>query len=889
MSNKIKNFFKLNNWKRWTILSFSFIFSVLFIGLSFGLKTKNTKFDHDYKNGISLVIKPTTYNGDEIDESYAKQLLFNLKNRLENKYQDSIVDAYYENGSVLKIDITNIQNKNDILDFEKFLIEKKPLTLLPINQNYNDNYFQDSVDNNYFFYSASLNNGKISLTANTTVLNEFYKTYSAKLDKDNKKIIIWKNYEILKEIVEQARNKENFDGSMYEFLFVNGWTPEEYESKGDNDTTRPPIFKDELILEKYGENGNVIEIKKYKPLDFIVSKNLIDDFKEATSLSLNKDFGVSNGVVTNKEIEIEYYDISYWISDYSLENYTLNHFSASNGSHAYTFLLIALISFFAIISIFIVINYGYLGIIAIIILAVIIFLSLLMITVFFGDYDSIAICALLLSTIIALDFIVTFFEKIKREFFKGNSISKSVKNTIKESIKSMILKSIILILSVGGFYIILSLIFGSFSIITLIACFAILLILIPLLVSLSNIIVGIKQNENNPKLIGLWSKKYQTINTSELQLSTIEELNLDETIQVNSKNNNSSSIISNYKTKQWFKYISFKKQFESRGWWIIGIALSYVLIFGLIIFLVSFFVNGQTLRSGFHNISIQDKEQTILRVFKPQNEQFDNKEVSNIKDTLKEFSINNSDIKLIDQSTIEINLNKNYSSEKINELSNKIYSLYNVIIIPSKLITSNTFEIMKYTMYGILLAIIVMCLFVLLWMNWTKALSLLIVSLVSTIAFVFMVAFGLIEINPLLSVAAIFGFVIFLLSSINVITKIHYKLKTTRIEEMMYSDIKDLVSKQLFKLLKPSLLSNGITLLLFIIFAIFAGSLPLTFSLFMISFIILNWIIVFILLPKIIIIFESWRAKIKRKIILENYWDTEKVKEQTFKGINNIK
>ncbi len=875
-----KKWFKLNDWKRWTIIVFTIISIGLFSGLSFGLKAKDAKISSDYQNSISLIIKPTTDNGDEIDDStYSKQLLYNLKNRLESQYPDSFIQTTYEDNNVWKVDITNVQNIDKL---KEFISKKNALTVLPSTYEVGNQYFQNDINNNSMFNNISFSSSgnSMTFTFNKTVENEFYKQYNPILSKaSNSNVMIWKNIDILEQIYKDDTD-QNKPKTLYEYLFYGGVTPEEYDSKGENDSTMPARFKEEFVA---------ADGKTYKAWDFLVAKNPISSFNNADTLAVSKSYGVPVDISSN-HVQNEYYDFLYWIDDYSLNNIISRNTTAYNGKNAYTFLIIAMVSFFAIVSIFVVINYGYLGIMAILIMAVVIFLSLLMITVFFGDYDSIALTSVIASAILVFDFIVVFFEKVKREFLKGSSLAKSVKNTISKTKWSMFLKSALVILFIGFYYGVVGVVFSNFSIIVLISSLAIPIVVLPLLILLSNMMVGLKVFEHQPKLIGLWKSKYKE-RVEKQNSSATKELGLDETIQIDSLDNvnidtQNIPTVSAWRKSQWEKYSLFAR-YNKSGWRILWIIISYILIFGLIIFLVSFFVNGQSLRYSF-NLSAQSQQQTVLRIAKANNENFTNEEKSGIKKILVDNGLNSKEISVSD-SIIEANAKQDFSTDKINSISSEIYGLYDVVIISSNLVSSNTYQVMMFTLYGILAAIIAMCVFVLLWMNWAKALSMLIVFLLFLVSFIFMIGFGLIQINPLLSVAAIFGFMMLLLTSINVISKIHYKLKNMRIEELTTIEIRDVVNKQVFKVLKPVLMINGMTLLMTLLFTVFVGALPFTFTLFMFCSIFVSLLLSLLMLPRLVILFESRRANIKRKVILDGFWDTEKIKEQTFRGINNIK
>ncbi|MBD5422903.1 MAG: hypothetical protein HDR43_00140 [Mycoplasma sp.] len=885
MLSKLKNFFKITTWKRWFILVFIVISSILFIGLSFGLKSKDSKFSNDYKNGVSLTINPTNSDGSPINnETYSKQLLFNLQSKLENDFSNSIISTSYENNDVWNINITNI-DLNKLNDVVSNIFNKQALTLLPINAEVDPSFFQSSINNNSLFNTSSLSSDSFSLTMNSSSSKEFYSW--ANKENLGDKVIIWKNFDILNNIVRKAQEEEGYSGTIYEYLFVNRRTPENSsQNDGENGTTLDSyLFKEEFNFEG----------KIYKPSDFIVSKNDLSSFNASNSssiqtLRISKDFGVINFSISNKELQNEYYNISFWISTYKFNNYIISEKSALNGSNSYLFLIIALTSIFLLLSIFVVINYGYLGIFSIIIMAAIIFLALLMISVFFGDYDSISIISILFTLFICLDFVVFFLERIKHEFFKGNSISKSIKNVTKNSKKATYLKAILMVLVVSVFYSVISAIFNQFSLIALISCASILILLIPLLIGVSNMLINLPMFESNPKLIGLWKKEYKELhfNTNISNNDSVINQEYDELDNNKIDVKSISHDVNQHREKDLHRYGIFKRSLESKSWIVVVSTYIIVFIVGLVVFLVNFFNNGKTLLGGL-NISSYDKEQTVLRISKNENEYFTNDEVSKIKEILESKNINNKEISVENNKLIEVHVSKDYSSQSINEITQELTNLYDLIIIPSNLISSNTYKVMLYTLYGILIAMVLMCVFVLLWMNWSHALILLISSIIVFLTFIFMALFGLIQFGEMLSIAALFVFVIFFMFIISSLSRINYKLKITRIEQLTSDNIKELVYKQFYKMIKPFIIVNLSIIISFIILAILPGSIPLGFALFMIIATIINAIFTMLLLPKIIIWLETLRAKFKRKIILDNYWDTEKIKEQNFKGINDIK
>lgn len=885
LKQKIKNFFKLNTWKRWFILIFSFIFLGSFIGLSYGLKSHNTKFSNDYKNGISLIVKPIDQNGYPLEEELSKNVLNNVFNRLENDYSESLITYEYQQNNVWQINVTDVKNKDELL--ENVLL-KKDLTITLIDAKVDSNLFQSTLQNNNFFnYVNNLSGNNYTFTILADQAKNFVDW--AKTMNLGNKFIIWKNYDILLKIVENAINNENFTGSVYEYLFINGITPENAPT-GEGATTQPVALKDFLILESEGKTY------KYKPSDFLVSKNNLSELSSSSSqsisLNVSKDFA-ENFSITNQEVKDEYYDIDYWISSYDLSNSIIFNSSAKNGKDSFLFISIALISFFSILTIFVVINYGYLGIFAIFIMAIIIFMSLLMISVFFGDYDTTTIMVIFVSAIISLDFIVMMLETFKKQFLKGNSLSKSIKNSIKKISFAMFLKSFLLIASIAILYSVLSLVFAKFSLLILITSILIPVVLIPLLIFFSRILVEIPKIGQSPKLVGLWKSKYlKKLNINKSKNDEIEKsLGIDETIETSIDIDNildKKIEYIEYKSKQIKKFNFYKNKVVSKSKFLILTPLLFIIIFGLFIFLYAYFKNGGSFKNTVF-LNPNDKNLNILSIGKKDNSIFTSEEINLIKDIFNSNGIILSEIKVINDSMIQAFLANNFSADSINNISLELFNLMDVIIIPSQLISSSTFKIMQFSLYAILIAIVVVCLFVLIWMKWTKAISLLITLLISSISFFFMLGFGFFQFDYLISIASVSLFLLITLSSATILINIDFKLKSKRIEELTKNDIKELVYKQSFKSIKSIAITNLFFISIFVLVLIMFNSIPFTFSLFMIGMLIVNNIFVLFLLPILIIQFETFRAKWRRKIILENYWDTEKIKEQTFKGINNIK
>ncbi len=508
-----------------------------------------------------------------------------------------------------------------------------------------------------------------------------------------------------------------------------------------------------------------------------------------------------------------------------------------------------------------------------------------MISVFFGDYDSFSISAILLTLFISLDFIISFLSNIKKQFKLGNTVNKATKNTIKNYQKNWYLKAIFLTLFVGIFYIITSNVLNQFSIIILISCFAIALVLIPSMFTMSKLLTGLSYFENNLKTIGFLKNKNITQNVKqEIKKDSISI----ETIEVNEEKKEllDNSIIKFVNENEEQKYNKFERIITSKKWIFIFFGIILVLV---ILMLIGNLINtGYTIFNGWTlNNTIPD--QFSMKISKIDNTLFTNDEILSIKQILFKNGIEEKNINILDLQTISILLNTTLSNSIVNNISQQLTNLYNLVIIPSTIISSDTFIIMRFTMYGILIALIVMCALILIWMDWVKSLTLFLSFIISGSIMTFVILVGSVKFNLISSTAIIFSFVLLLSFMMSFLSKVNHKLKLSRIELLTKNNIKKIVYYEFFEMFKSFLIINAIIIFAFVLLIALFGSLPWKFLLLNIIFEFINISVILLFVPRLLISFELLKARISRKIINNNFWDTEKIKEQSFKGINDIK
>jgi SecD/SecF fusion protein len=240
--------------------------------------------------------------------------------------------------------------------------------------------------------------------------------------------------------------------------------------------------------------------------------------------------------ITKEQKEKIFYNLDFSVSTYSLNVQTYNFLSPSLGNNASQFLIVAAIIVFSFIAIFLVVNYGLLGALSTICAAFLIFLGLLMITVFRGEYSAEAIAALMVAVGIGLDFNIVFFERFKKELKSGNGLQKSLKKADKLTLTSSITKALALLITSAVIYVVGSLYLGTFSALILTMSIFISIIMFILIRILANLILGTKVFDDKPYLFGIYKKrsssKVKKVSTEINKDEKDEFIALDETLEL---------------------------------------------------------------------------------------------------------------------------------------------------------------------------------------------------------------------------------------------------------------------------------------------------------------------------------------------------------------------
>ncbi|MGL5204903.1 MAG: hypothetical protein ACRC63_01490, partial [Metamycoplasmataceae bacterium] len=349
------------------------------VGITFGsvYSVSDNKPTNAYKSGAEVVLKMTEI--DETPDVIKRQVEQRLNLTLS---ENSSYEVILNSNDFLTIKGTNINTDSEMEAFTSFLKNKEEIVVTTL-----------SLDSNgrpkklpFEFSNATMANGAITLTLSNQIT-------------ETSDILVWRNFDDLIELATTSYNDEwtAVNRDPYKFMFINGIT-----EVADNGTQ--PILKTK-------------DFGGFDAIDYLISKNSSPSGGLFRS-TLNLDFSFAPKI-TIKQKEKIFYNLDYSVSSYSLDLQTYNFIKPALGNNAYQFLIIAGAVAFSFVSIFLIVNYGLLGALSTICAAFLVFLGLLMITVFRGEYSPEAIAALMIALGIGLDFNIAFFERFKKELKSG--------------------------------------------------------------------------------------------------------------------------------------------------------------------------------------------------------------------------------------------------------------------------------------------------------------------------------------------------------------------------------------------------------------------------------------------------------------------------------------
>jgi len=174
-------------------------------------------------------------------------------------------------------------------------------------------------------------------------------------------------------------------------------------------------------------------IRKYYPFD--ASQYLISE--ASVSRPLSGRVFVIEGNFSHDEAASLARKINYGASNYSLKITSSNFIDASYGTHSFDNAIIAGLVVFSVIALFLIVNYGLLGVLSTISIGLYTFLTLMMFTVMRGEYSPESIAALILGLGMSVDANIITFERLKTEVYSGSTLTKANKTANQRSLTTI--------------------------------------------------------------------------------------------------------------------------------------------------------------------------------------------------------------------------------------------------------------------------------------------------------------------------------------------------------------------------------------------------------------------------------------------------------------------
>ncbi|MGL5732466.1 MAG: hypothetical protein ACRCXE_00110, partial [Metamycoplasmataceae bacterium] len=236
-----------------------------------------------------------------------------------------------------------------------------------------------------------------------------------------------------------------------------------------------------------------------------------------------------------------------------------------------------------------------------------------------------------------------------------------------------------------------------------------------------------------------------------------------------------------------------------------------------------------------------------------------------------------------DKYLIEVTTTKEIDNQKIIELSNQGLELvtYSVLFEAANKAILNI-------LYISLASILAMSIFVLFRSDWAFALPMFIGLTMAIIFFILLFTFQVFTFNGLFIFGLASAILIAVSNNITVLFRIKEKLKNRKTEELVKSELKEISNVAINDSAKRLLISNGLLVVILLIFSVIPGAAPLLFTIPLIIFILISLIISVVIIPFLFNIFKAFKSKRKRDKILDNYWETQIIQEQVFPTINDI-
>ena len=845
----MKKFRILKNWKRLFILGFTLIATILVVVFgSVFYVSKNVKKGIEYGGGEEYVV---SINANGKDSSkIATDVAQSIYERVDALGVKGVqVDPEFQGKKAsIRVSYPGLTTSKEIDEIKTLITSKPHLIFTDVMGNvlFNKNrqfvnpkvsptpkddalYIQKIKSSSVPISGAksifSSGSSKVEIKLTSSGQAEWTKAtqYIAHLAKGQNKILVWLDLEKLVKMATTDKrfvNEWNTTAKRQPYLFIR------YQSSLKN------------VLKK-----NIFDAKKY----------LLSDASVKTALS-GKSF-VIEGSFTKEETLALARKISYGISNYSLNIISAHHVGASYGNDAFHKAMIAGLIVFAIIALFLIANYGILGVLSSISIALYMFLTLAVFTVMKGEYSPETIAALIIGIGMSVDANIITFERLKANVYSGYSIKKSNTQANKQSFSTIFDANITtLIVAFVLFF------FGTrnivgLSIMLILSIFFTLILMLVFTRIISSLLINTGWFDKRKHLLGMHK-------------------NFDK------------------KTQEVFNKVDYVK---SSKWFAIG---SGVLIsIGVTVFSIFAGISGSmskgfVLSQEFSGGSVVEvSSDRINGVFKSNINEDDE-----AKNLLIKAGAHTSEIETIylsghakDKKFIKSFKLRTTRDINVTKINNEIKNNHPYFKLYSSVTTNDVAkQILKNAMIAILIAMALIVLYTLIRFKWTFSFSAIVALIHDGLIVTAVFIIARVEISPVFiaGILSIIGYSIN--DTIVTFDRIRENMEHNT-SKLTNEKIKEIANRSVRETIKRSVLTSFTTLIAIVVLMSFGNATKFGFNLAMLIGIVAGTYSSIFIATALWVRLEIYRQRRITAREKNNFWKTKGVEEQTFNGINEFK
>ena len=836
-------YFKLNKIRRFIILGVTAVAAILAIALGSSLYvSKNARKSIEYGGGAEYVVRIVPEGSHAADK--AKLMATDVAQEIYERI-DSLGIAgatanpeISDDGARVRVTYPGVATEEQRKEVEKLITEKPTLTftdvygnpLFDANQNFHTSlrgHHELMIDPTsksvlplvsggaHSIYSADKYQVAINLIPAKSAEWTKATQYLSTLPKGQNQVIAWLN---LKEFISTMKTK---------------W-PTIWSAANGNP----------LVAAKVSAGKDKASVLREHTID--ASKYLISQATVAQVLS-GRSF-VIEGSFNQAQAKDLAKKINYGASHYKLKTEYSNYIGATYGTDAFHKAMIAGVIVFALIAVFLIANYGLLGALSTISIALYVFITLAMFTVMRGEYSPEAIAALIIGIGMAVDANIITFERLKSEVYSGSSLQKGFKDANKKSLSTIFDANITtLIVAFVLFF------FGTRNIVGL-SVTLILSIVLTLIVMLgftrfaSTMLVRTGVFDNKQHLLGMKPK-------------------FDVKVQ---------------KKIDKFDYIKNAK------WFTLGSAVIFTA--GIIVLAVTAAIAGHF--SGGFNLSQDFTGGTILQLIPGEHSNsISATDAKAFTDFLATKGINPADITTTMSGTDIVSMKYQTvdTFANVTDWKTQFAALSSSDVKFTQSITTSDVaqKILKDAMIAVAIAIAGIIIYTLIRFKWTYSIAAIIALVHDALIVVAVFVIARVEISPVFiaGLLSIIGY------SINDTIVTFDRLRENmnlEVGNVSKERIKEIANKSIKETLKRSLLTSLTTILSIVVLMAFGNATKMSFNLAMLVGLIAGTY------SSIFIATYLWtKLETRRQNAIvsrgeKKFWDTNEPEEQTFKGINEF-